>query len=118
VPVAAALEHRLPSCRRWLWNFIHTLWSILAIREKSLALDPWAGDGGDYVLTFLEASSWRPCLAAGACFPHLQVGGCRGSGPEEMLLVRRGGDLGNHGWQHLHEVGELLGLAWVTILCH
>jgi hypothetical protein len=77
-----------------------------------------AGDGGGYVVTFLEASSWRPCCAVGACFSRRSVGGCRGSGPEQLLFVRRGGGLGNLGGQQLYGVQQLLGLGWVIMLCH
>jgi hypothetical protein len=64
-------------------------------------------------VTFLEASSWRLYLAVVVCFSRLQVGGCRGSDPEQMLFVRRGGGLRIHSGQHLHEVRELLGVAWL-----
>jgi hypothetical protein len=39
------------------------LWWVWALREKSLAPASRAGDGGGCVVTFLEASSWRPWSA-------------------------------------------------------
>jgi hypothetical protein len=40
-----------------------------ALQEKSLATGSWEGDGGVYITSFLEASSWRaliwrlPCVS-------------------------------------------------------
>jgi hypothetical protein len=85
-----------------------TLWWVLALREKSLAPRSRAGDGGGYVVTFMEASSWRPCSAFGVCFSRRQVRGCQGSGPEQMMFVCRGGGLENHGGQLLLGCGSCL----------
>lgn len=116
VPAAAARSRRFLIGGALLWSSVFTLrgW---ALREKSLASGSRAGDGGGYVAPFLEASSWRVHSVCRLKLLRRRLGGCRGSGPEQMVFARRGGGLGNHGGQQLHGAGLLLGLDWATILC-
>jgi hypothetical protein len=43
-----------------------------------------------------------------ACFSHRQIGGCRGSGPEQLVVVRRGSSLEIQGGQMIHGVEHVL----------
>jgi hypothetical protein len=52
-----------------------------------LAPSSRAGDDGSYVVIFLEASSWRPCCAVGACFSRRSVGGCRDNSQVSSGLI-------------------------------
>ena len=117
VPAAAAQRRRFPPWRRWPWSSIRTHVAGLGSpgeipssgfpggRRRRLRRDLPGG-------VVLEALS-----SFGVCSSRRRVGGCRGSGPERLMFVRRGGGLGNQGGQRLHGVGQLLHMAWVTILC-
>jgi hypothetical protein len=80
-----------------------------ALREKSQAP---AGDGGVYVASFLEASSWRAHIQQRACVSSfvdmmVDVGAAAPSGG----LASRGGGLGDHVEQLFHGAEKLF--AWI-----
>jgi hypothetical protein len=74
-----------------------------ALREKFQAPGSWAGDGGVYVASFLEASSWRARFQQPTCVSSfvdmmVDVGAAAPSGG----LASRGGGLGDHVEQLFH----------------
>jgi hypothetical protein len=84
-----------------------------ALQEKSQASGSWAGDGGVYVTSFLEASSWRARIQQRACVSYfvdmmVDVGAAAPSGG----LASRGGGFGDHVEQLFHGAEKLFAWIW------
>jgi hypothetical protein len=90
---------------------------VLALLEKSQAPGSSAGDGGDYVVSFLEASSWRARIQRRACVSFVDMMVDVRAVAQSGGLASRGGGLGDHVEQLFHGAKTLLAcIGWQSSL--